>query len=185
MTRPSLFVGGESPDEAGIRRLIHVRRRHARALAWQVERFFFDVHDIPLFSQRLTALHATQAFAEQAASAQALLETITTACAQLQASAGFEALLALLLLAGNAMNVGQQRGGAVGFDLGIVTKLADVKSMHRGDAKRSHSLLQVMPAEMWRGWVRGRLGFGAREAGVGCEGGWGLGRGRRDASHRT
>lgn len=111
---------------------------------YQVERFFWEVHKVPLFTKRLAALHASQGFSGQAASVQQLIETVARASIQLQSSAGFEAVLALLLLAGNTMNTGGARGGAAGFDLDILTKLRDVKSMHRGVAKRSHSLLQMM-----------------------------------------
>ena len=64
----------------------------------------------------------------------------------MQASTALESLLALLLLAGNAMNAGAARGDAAGFDLEVLTKLVDVKSMHRGVAKRSHTLLQMLVA---------------------------------------
>ncbi|KAL1529631.1 hypothetical protein AB1Y20_000573 [Prymnesium parvum] len=116
------------------------------ALLAQVERFFWEVHKVPLFSKRLAALHASHGFTAQALGVQKLLETVSSAMAQLQCSSGFEMVLALLLLAGNAMNSGGVRGDACAFDLEVLTKLADVRSMHRGVAGRSHSLLQMLVA---------------------------------------
>ena len=95
----------------------------------KVERFFFDVHKVPHFTNRLLALQGKQRFAAHAAHAHMLLETVGVACAQLSRSTALESLLALVLAAGNALNEGTARGAARGLKLSSLSKLADVKSM--------------------------------------------------------
>ena len=53
----------------------------------KVERFFFAVHDVPLYTRRVLALQKKRTFASQAVHVSTLLETVTTACAQLVALA--------------------------------------------------------------------------------------------------
>ena len=67
---------------------------------------------------------------------------MTTACAQLAQASGFDSMMALVLLAGNAMNVGTARGDAKGCDLNVLIKLGDIKSM--GGGRGRVSLLQVL-----------------------------------------
>ena len=106
-----------------------------------MERFFYEVHDVPLFSSRVQALKAKQAFGAQAAHAQQLLETLGGACGAVLLASGFERLLGLVLLVGNKMNAGSPRGGAKGCHLTIMTRLADVKSMQPGTRT---TLLQLL-----------------------------------------
>ena len=114
------------------------------ALLAQVERFFWEVHKVPHFTNRLLALRAKQTYAAQAAHAQRLLEQVNCACSALLVSDAFEVLLALVLAAGNAINRGTARGGVRGYKLDVLVKLADVKSMAGGAKGRGATLLRQL-----------------------------------------
>ena len=114
------------------------------ALLAQVERFFWEVHKVPHFTNRLLALRAKQTYAAQAAHAQRLLEQVNCACSAVLVSDAFEVLLALVLAAGNAINRGTARGGVRGYKLDVLVKLADVKSMAGGAKGRGATLLRLL-----------------------------------------
>ena len=153
-----------APTADDIEAIAPLRRRsnHARR---KVERFFFAVHaHVPLYTRRVLALQKKRTFASQAVHVSTLLETVTTACAQLSQASGFDSMMALVLLAGNAMNVGTARGDARGCDLNVLIKLGDIKSM--GGGRGRVSLLQVLVrlAEEKLGALTGSSSLGGASA---------------------
>lgn len=105
----------------------------------QVERFFYEVSDVPFFKDRLTALLHKQQFPEQARDILSDIETVVAACCELLHSSAIPWLLAAVLQVGNVLNDGSNWGAARGFDIEILPKLEFVKS---GDNKTT--LLQFI-----------------------------------------
>jgi hypothetical protein len=79
---------------------------------------------------------------------------------ELSTSRGFKRLLSLVLLIGNRLNKGTNRGHAQGFDLRVLTKLSLVKS-----ADRKTSLLRFIAAYIDEHGVGGELSSNIDEGG--------------------
>lgn len=109
----------------------------------RVERFWYTVHKVPHYTNRLLALQAKQQLDGLLSHALSLLEDVGSACAQLSDAPNFARLLALVLTAGNAINAYTPRGSARGCRLDVLPKLADVKSMAAAKGRRL-TLLELL-----------------------------------------
>jgi hypothetical protein len=120
-----------------------------------------QVQTVPFFKRRLSAIHGKLLFSGFASQALQTLEKTSTAMLELSTSRGFKRLLSLVLLIGNRLNKGTNRGQAQGFDLRVLTKLSLVKS-----ADRKTSLLRFIAAYIDEHGVGGVLSSNIGEGGT-------------------
>ncbi|KAL2077927.1 hypothetical protein ACEWY4_025612 [Coilia grayii] len=94
-----------------------------------LNRFLYQLSQIPSFSGRVFCIIFQSTFAESISSIQRKLEILKRVCLNLQSGSGVMKILGLVLTFGNFMNGGNRtRGQADGFTLDILPKLKDVKT---------------------------------------------------------
>ena len=95
------------------------------------ERFLRTMSFVPRLRAKLHALLFARQFGSSCDDCEAMLDQITLACEQTERSAACGTLAAVLravLQAGNQLNAGTPRGGAMGFRLDTLLKVKDMKT---------------------------------------------------------
>ena len=92
------------------------------------ERFVLALGGVPRLKARLDAFQFKHGFNSALHRLWAETQTLTSASTQLLDSVPLKTLLGMLLHLGNALNAGSHRGGAEGFKLECLTRLAELKT---------------------------------------------------------
>lgn len=116
----------------------HEIGRMARA-----DRFLFEMSRIDHYQQRLQALFFKKKFQERLAEAKPKVEAILLASRELTLSKRLKQMLEVVLAIGNFMNKGQ-RGGAYGFRVASLNKIADTKSSIDRNISLLHYLIMIL-----------------------------------------
>ncbi|KAF5929683.1 hypothetical protein HPG69_002406 [Diceros bicornis minor] len=116
----------------------HEIERMARA-----DRFLYDMSRIDHYQQRLQALFFKKKFQERLAEAKPKVEAILLASRELIRSKRLMQMLEIVLAIGNFMNKGQ-RGGAYGFRVASLNKIADTKSSIDRNISLLHYLIMIL-----------------------------------------
>ncbi|KAM8937884.1 disheveled-associated activator of morphogenesis 2 isoform 1-T1 [Lycaon pictus] len=101
------------------------------------------VHRIDHYQQRLQALFFKKKFQERLAEAKPKVEAILLASRELIRSKRLTQMLEVVLAIGNFMNKGQ-RGGAYGFRVASLNKIADTKSSIDRNISLLHYLIMIL-----------------------------------------
>nr|CAI9704647.1 unnamed protein product [Rangifer tarandus platyrhynchus] len=116
----------------------HEIERMARA-----DRFLYEMSRIDHYQQRLQALFFKKKFQERLAEAKPKVEAILLASRELIRSKCLARMLEVVLAIGNFMNKGQ-RGGAYGFRVASLNKIADTKSSIDRNISLLHYLIMIL-----------------------------------------
>eukprot|EP00073_Rattus_norvegicus_P038224 XP_008765140.1 PREDICTED: disheveled-associated activator of morphogenesis 2 isoform X1 [Rattus norvegicus] len=116
----------------------HEIERMARA-----DRFLYEMSRIDHYQQRLQALFFKKKFQERLAEAKPKVEAILLASQELTLSKRLKKMLEVVLAIGNFMNKGQ-RGGAYGFRVASLNKIADTKSSIDRNISLLHYLIMIL-----------------------------------------
>ncbi|XP_069879932.1 disheveled-associated activator of morphogenesis 2 isoform X2 [Dipodomys merriami] len=116
----------------------HEIERMARA-----DRFLYEMSRIDHYQQRLQALFFKKKFQERLAEAKPKVEAILLASRELTCSRRLKQMLEVVLAVGNFMNKGQ-RGGAYGFRVASLNKIADTKSSIDRNISLLHYLIMIL-----------------------------------------
>uniref|UniRef100_A0A8D1BD37 Disheveled-associated activator of morphogenesis 2 n=1 Tax=Sus scrofa TaxID=9823 RepID=A0A8D1BD37_PIG len=116
----------------------HEIERMARA-----DRFLYEMSRIDHYQQRLQALFFKKKFQERLAEAKPKVEAILLASRELIRSKRLARMLEVILAIGNFMNKGQ-RGGAYGFRVASLNKIADTKSSIDRNISLLHYLIMIL-----------------------------------------
>ncbi|XP_049747331.1 disheveled-associated activator of morphogenesis 2 isoform X2 [Elephas maximus indicus] len=116
----------------------HEIERMARA-----DRFLYEMSRIDHYQQRLQALFFKKKFQERLAEAKPKVEAILLASRELTRSKRLKQMLEVILAIGNFMNKGQ-RGGAYGFRVASLNKIADTKSSIDRNISLLHYLIMIL-----------------------------------------
>ncbi|XP_010332426.1 disheveled-associated activator of morphogenesis 2 isoform X3 [Saimiri boliviensis] len=116
----------------------HEIERMARA-----DRFLYEMSRIDHYQQRLQALFFKKKFQERLAEAKPKVEAILLASRELIRSKRLRQMLEVILAIGNFMNKGQ-RGGAYGFRVASLNKIADTKSSIDRNISLLHYLIMIL-----------------------------------------
>ncbi|XP_060225622.1 disheveled-associated activator of morphogenesis 2 isoform X3 [Meriones unguiculatus] len=116
----------------------HEIERMARA-----DRFLYEMSRIDHYQQRLQALFFKKKFQERLAEAKPKVEAILLASRELTVSKRLKQMLEVVLAIGNFMNKGQ-RGGAYGFRVASLNKIADTKSSIDRNISLLHYLIMIL-----------------------------------------
>ncbi|CAK7311388.1 disheveled-associated activator of morphogenesis 2 isoform X2 [Vulpes vulpes] len=116
----------------------HEIERMARA-----DRFLYEMSRIDHYQQRLQALFFKKKFQERLAEAKPKVEAILLASRELIRSKRLTQMLEVVLAIGNFMNKGQ-RGGAYGFRVASLNKIADTKSSIDRNISLLHYLIMIL-----------------------------------------
>lgn len=116
----------------------HEIERMARA-----DRFLYEMSRIDHYQQRLQALFFKKKFQERLAEAKPKVEAILLASRELIRSRRLKQMLEIILAIGNFMNKGQ-RGGAYGFRVASLNKIADTKSSIDRNISLLHYLIMIV-----------------------------------------
>lgn len=116
----------------------HEIERMARA-----DRFLYEMSRIDHYQQRLQALFFKKKFQERLAEAKPKVEAILLASRELIRSKRLRQMLEIVLAIGNFMNKGQ-RGGAYGFRVASLNKIADTKSSIDRNISLLHYLIMIL-----------------------------------------
>ncbi|XP_045354037.1 disheveled-associated activator of morphogenesis 2 isoform X1 [Leopardus geoffroyi] len=116
----------------------HEIERMARA-----DRFLYEMSRIDHYQQRLQALFFKKKFQERLAEAKPKVEAILLASRELIRSKRLMRMLEVILAIGNFMNKGQ-RGGAYGFRVASLNKIADTKSSIDRNISLLHYLIMIL-----------------------------------------
>ncbi|XP_028016975.2 disheveled-associated activator of morphogenesis 2 isoform X2 [Eptesicus fuscus] len=116
----------------------HEIERMARA-----DRFLYEMSRIDHYQQRLQALFFKKKFQERLAEAKPKVEAILLASRELIRSRRLKQMLEIVLAIGNFMNKGQ-RGGAYGFRVASLNKIADTKSSIDRNISLLHYLIMIL-----------------------------------------
>ncbi|XP_064217143.1 disheveled-associated activator of morphogenesis 2 isoform X1 [Aotus nancymaae] len=116
----------------------HEIERMARA-----DRFLYEMSRIDHYQQRLQALFFKKKFQERLAEAKPKVEAILLASRELVRSRRLRQMLEVILAIGNFMNKGQ-RGGAYGFRVASLNKIADTKSSIDRNISLLHYLIMIL-----------------------------------------
>ncbi|XP_069930207.1 disheveled-associated activator of morphogenesis 2 isoform X6 [Oryctolagus cuniculus] len=116
----------------------HEIERMARA-----DRFLYEMSRIDHYQQRLQALFFKKKFQERLAEAKPKVEAILLASRELTRSKRLKQMLEVVLAIGNFMNKGQ-RGGAYGFRVASLNKIADTKSSIDRNISLLHYLIMIL-----------------------------------------
>ena len=110
------------------------------------EKFVLAIHEVPFAMMRIQALLAKSAFSDRSAEVQSSIDAIKTAIGEVRDSKRLVKILRTALEIGNFMNGGTSRGGAYGFHLSSLAKLATTKS---SDNKSTllHFLVSQIPSD--------------------------------------
>ncbi|KAJ3369610.1 Disheveled-associated activator of morphogenesis 1 [Allomyces arbusculus] len=101
-----------------------------RAVLSPSDRFILEAQDVPRYKDRLAALDTTVHFADRTARAVEQLGTMHDAAHAVAESTSFRDFLQLILTVGNYLNAARNAasGGALGFKLGTLSRLASTKA---------------------------------------------------------
>ncbi|XP_047413375.1 disheveled-associated activator of morphogenesis 2 isoform X1 [Sciurus carolinensis] len=116
----------------------HELERMARA-----DRFLYEMSRIDHYQQRLQALFFKKKFQDRLAEAKPKVEAILLASRELTRSKRLKQMLEVVLAIGNFMNKGQ-RGGAYGFRVASLNKIADTKSSIDRNISLLHYLIMIL-----------------------------------------
>uniref|UniRef100_A0A8C6DFS3 Dishevelled associated activator of morphosis 2 n=1 Tax=Moschus moschiferus TaxID=68415 RepID=A0A8C6DFS3_MOSMO len=116
----------------------HEIERMARA-----DRFLYEMSRIDHYQQRLQALFFKKKFQERLAEAKPKVEALLLASRELIRSKRLARMLEVVLAMGNFMNKGQ-RGGAYGFRVASLNKIADTKSSIDRNISLLHYLIMIL-----------------------------------------
>uniref|UniRef100_A0A5F8GV30 Dishevelled associated activator of morphosis 2 n=1 Tax=Monodelphis domestica TaxID=13616 RepID=A0A5F8GV30_MONDO len=116
----------------------HEIDRMARA-----DRFLYEMSRIDHYQQRLQALFFKKKFQERLAETKPKVEALLLASRELTRSRQLKRLLEVVLAIGNYMNKGQ-RGGAYGFRVSSLNKIADTKSSIDRNISLLHYLIMIL-----------------------------------------
>ncbi|KFO27005.1 Disheveled-associated activator of morphogenesis 2 [Fukomys damarensis] len=116
----------------------HEIERMARA-----DRFLYEMSRIDHYQQRLQALFFKKKFQERLAEAKPKVEAILLASQEVTRSKRLKQMLEVVLAVGNFMNKGQ-RGGAYGFRVASLNKIADTKSSIDRNISLLHYLIMIL-----------------------------------------
>ncbi|KAM8780020.1 disheveled-associated activator of morphogenesis 2 isoform 1-T2 [Rhynchonycteris naso] len=116
----------------------HEIERMARA-----DRFLYEMSRIDHYQQRLQALFFKKKFQERLVEAKPKVEAILLASRELTRSRRLKQMLEVILAIGNFMNKGQ-RGGAYGFRVASLNKIADTKSSIDRNISLLHYLIMIL-----------------------------------------
>ncbi|XP_043859669.1 disheveled-associated activator of morphogenesis 2 isoform X2 [Dromiciops gliroides] len=116
----------------------HEIDRMARA-----DRFLYEMSRIDHYQQRLQALFFKKKFQERLAETKPKVEALLLASRELTRSHRLKRLLEVVLAIGNYMNKGQ-RGGAYGFRVSSLNKIADTKSSIDRNISLLHYLIMIL-----------------------------------------
>ncbi|XP_023368584.1 disheveled-associated activator of morphogenesis 2 [Otolemur garnettii] len=116
----------------------HEIERMARA-----DRFLYEMSRIDHYQQRLQALFFKKKFQERLTEAKPKVEAILLASRELIRSKRLKQMLEIVLAIGNFMNKGQ-RGGAYGFRVASLNKIADTKSSIDRNISLLHYLIMIL-----------------------------------------
>lgn len=92
------------------------------------EAFQLEVGALPFVRERIDVMCWLHEYREKMAGLEPDVEAVTAALKNMKESESFSELLKIVLAVGNYMNGGSFRGGAAGFKLDALNKLADVRS---------------------------------------------------------
>jgi hypothetical protein len=95
----------------------------------ECERFFLSIKHITLLPLRVELLLAFPQVEEDLGGMMSRVDAVQRACGELRNSRALQSLLGFVLKIGNFLNGGSTRGGAFGFRINLLTKLADVVSV--------------------------------------------------------
>ncbi|KAI8846857.1 hypothetical protein BC829DRAFT_445004 [Chytridium lagenaria] len=104
------------------------------------EKFLFAMSEITHYEKKLKAMFFKSAYDEYMDDAETLVTSLRRATEDVKESKKFKEMLKVILALGNYMNSGQ-RGGAYGFKLNSILKMADTKSTI---TNRKHTLLHYL-----------------------------------------
>ncbi|KAJ3361105.1 hypothetical protein GGF32_007792 [Allomyces javanicus] len=101
-----------------------------RAVLSPPDRFILEVQDVPRYKDRLAALDTTVHFADRTARALEQMGIMHDAAHAVAESTSFRDFLQLILTVGNYLNAARNAasGGALGFKLGTLSRLASTKA---------------------------------------------------------
>eukprot|EP00698_Gefionella_okellyi_P000416 TRINITY_DN10378_c0_g1_i1.p1 TRINITY_DN10378_c0_g1~~TRINITY_DN10378_c0_g1_i1.p1 ORF type:complete len:869 (+),score=175.36 TRINITY_DN10378_c0_g1_i1:52-2658(+) len=110
------------------------------------EQLFAHLVSIPLAETRLQTMAFMAAFQSITEGVLQDVQLIAEACSELVNSQALRILLQAILEVGNELNFGTRTGGAIGFHLEILTKLADYKATNSHVPGLRPTLLHVVAA---------------------------------------
>ena len=97
-------------------------------LLGKAEKYIISVSEVPMLKQRLLAMNVKCTFGDDLTHLEEDIELVIAATAEVQGSTRFPKLLKLVLQLGNALNEGSAKGGAQGFKISNLMKLAQTKT---------------------------------------------------------
>jgi len=120
----------------------------------EAEKFALVLGDIPRLDQRFNCMKAKLDFSEALINVKPDIMNVTEACKEVKNSKKWASLLELLLLTGNYMNSGTRNSQAHGFDLNLLSKIGNTKSVD-GKITLTHFIADMI-SEKYReisGWT--------------------------------
>jgi len=109
----------------------------------EAEKFALTLGDIPRLDQRFTCMKAKMDFTEALVNVKPDIMNVTEACKEIKSSTKWTKLLELLLLTGNYMNSGTRNSQAHGFDLNLLSKIGNTKSVD-GKITLTHFIAEMI-----------------------------------------
>ncbi|KAJ3452514.1 protein diaphanous [Anaeramoeba flamelloides] len=94
----------------------------------KAEKFYFQLKQVPHVEERLKTFLFKQGFQETVDTIEPQIKILEKSSINLKNSENFKTFIEIILKMGNVMNGGSFRGGAIGFNLEILSKLKDTKS---------------------------------------------------------
>ncbi|OZJ05357.1 hypothetical protein BZG36_01530, partial [Bifiguratus adelaidae] len=108
------------------------------------ERFVVEMASIYRYKQRLNFLIFRMGFQEKYERLTKNMNVVCTASSAVKQSESFRQLLQVCLMIGNFMNGNNQQGGAFGWRIASIGKLADTKATSRNSQSLLHFIAQFM-----------------------------------------
>ncbi|OHT06779.1 hypothetical protein TRFO_05471 [Tritrichomonas foetus] len=100
--------------------------------------YFKAIADFPLFQASMEILQLRLSANSEVDEHIATLENVIKACKQVKTSKSFQFILVLILRIGNILNGGGNRGGAYGFKLSTLPKVANARAAMPGETLMSY-----------------------------------------------
>lgn len=95
----------------------------------KADQFLLAIMDIPMLSERISALLLRRRFDENVAEITPEVSAVKTASEGVRYNRNFQALLEIILLIGNYMNAGSHNERSYGFKLSFLNQLRDTKTI--------------------------------------------------------
>uniref|UniRef100_A0A914BU84 FH2 domain-containing protein n=1 Tax=Acrobeloides nanus TaxID=290746 RepID=A0A914BU84_9BILA len=111
------------------------------------DRFLLEVGQIPRYEQRLKCLHIIRTFQERVDEITPYLNAVIKASNTSSSNKKLRQLLALILAIGNYLNHGKRSGNAMGFTIGSLGVIHDVKSSVRHDRNLLHFIIELLESK--------------------------------------